>query len=72
MEAGNRLAAKVAIVSGAASGIGAETARVFAAQGAKVVACDVNEADGNAVVEAPACRHSFQRPGSFVTSSRIT
>jgi len=52
MEAGNRLAAKVAIVSGAASGIGAETARVFAAQGAKVVACDINEADGNAVVEA--------------------
>jgi NAD(P)-dependent dehydrogenase (short-subunit alcohol dehydrogenase family) len=52
METGNRLATKVAIVSGAASGIGAETARVFAAQGAKVVACDVNEADGNAVVEA--------------------
>jgi len=52
MESGNRLAGKVAIVSGAASGIGAETARVFAAQGAKVVACDVNEAGGHAIVEA--------------------
>ena len=52
MESGNRLAGKVAIVSGAASGIGAETARVFAAQGAKVVACDVNEEDGNATVDA--------------------
>ncbi|MFT5175894.1 MAG: NAD(P)-dependent dehydrogenase (short-subunit alcohol dehydrogenase family) [Gammaproteobacteria bacterium] len=52
MESGNRLAGKVAIVSGAASGIGAETARLFAAHGAKVVACDVNEAGGNATVEA--------------------
>lgn len=52
MESGNRLAGKVAIVSGAASGIGAETTRLFAAQGAKVMACDVNEVDGNALVEA--------------------
>jgi NAD(P)-dependent dehydrogenase (short-subunit alcohol dehydrogenase family) len=52
METGSRLAGKVAIVSGAASGIGAETARVFAAQGAKVVACDVNETAGRAVVDA--------------------
>ena len=50
MEAGNRLKGKVAIVSGGASGIGAETARVFAAQGAAVVACDVNTALGEAVV----------------------
>ena len=52
MESGNRLAGKIAVISGAASGIGAETARVFAAQGATVVVCDVNEANGNARVEA--------------------
>jgi NAD(P)-dependent dehydrogenase (short-subunit alcohol dehydrogenase family) len=39
-----RLDDKVCVVTGAASGIGAETARVFEAEGAKVVAADVNEA----------------------------
>jgi NAD(P)-dependent dehydrogenase (short-subunit alcohol dehydrogenase family) len=39
------LAKKVAIITGAASGIGAACARAFAAQGARVVAVDVN-ADG--------------------------
>jgi len=36
-----RLAGKVAIVSGAASGMGAATARMFAREGAKVVVADV-------------------------------
>jgi 3-oxoacyl-[acyl-carrier protein] reductase len=36
-----RLKDKVAIVTGGARGIGAETARVFAAQGARVIAWDV-------------------------------
>lgn len=39
-----RLMGKVAIVTGAASGIGAETARVLAGEGAKVVVADFNEA----------------------------
>ena len=51
METGTRLANKVAIVTGGASGIGAETARVFTDQGAKVVICDVNDALGQAVVD---------------------
>ncbi|MDP6564763.1 MAG: glucose 1-dehydrogenase [Alphaproteobacteria bacterium] len=51
METGKRLIGKVAIVSGGASGIGAETVRVFAAHGASVVACDVNEALGQSVVD---------------------
>src|SRR5687767_6322119 len=44
-----RLAGKVAIITGAASGIGAESARVFAAQGARVVVADIN-ADGATAV----------------------
>jgi NAD(P)-dependent dehydrogenase (short-subunit alcohol dehydrogenase family) len=42
---------KVAVITGAASGIGAATARAFAANGAKVVVTDVN-ADGAAAVAA--------------------
>ena len=50
MEDGKRLADKVAIVTGGASGIGAETARVFAGQGASVVLCDVNAVLGQSIV----------------------
>ncbi len=41
-----RLLDKVAIVTGAASGMGASTARIFAREGAKVVLTDLNEAAG--------------------------
>ncbi len=47
-----RLAGKVVIISGAASGMGAATARRFAAEGAKVVVADVLDAEGEAVVAA--------------------
>ena len=47
---GKRLQDKVAIISGGASGIGAETARVFAAHGASVVICDVQEELGHQFV----------------------
>jgi NAD(P)-dependent dehydrogenase (short-subunit alcohol dehydrogenase family) len=49
MEPGKRLVGKVAIVSGGASGIGAETARDFALHGASVVLCDSNAALGEGV-----------------------
>lgn len=41
----------MAIVTGAASGIGESTAILFAAEGAKVVLTDVNEQDGQAVAD---------------------
>lgn len=47
----SRLAGKVAIVTGAASGIGRATALLFAAEGAKVVAADVDKARGDTVVQ---------------------
>jgi NAD(P)-dependent dehydrogenase (short-subunit alcohol dehydrogenase family) len=46
-----RLANKVAIISGAASGMGAATARRFAAEGAKVVIADMMEQEGRAVAD---------------------
>ncbi len=44
-----RLAGKVAIISGAASGMGAATAAMFAKEGAKVVIADRMEHEGKAV-----------------------
>jgi 3-oxoacyl-[acyl-carrier protein] reductase len=44
-----RLAGKTAIVTGAASGFGAEIARVYAAQGANVTLADINLAGAQAV-----------------------
>ncbi len=46
-----KLAGKVAIVTGAGSGMGKEISLLFAKQGAKVVVCDINEQSVQAVAE---------------------
>jgi 3alpha(or 20beta)-hydroxysteroid dehydrogenase len=47
-----RLSGKVALVTGAARGMGEAEARLFAAEGARVAVCDVLDAEGKAVAEA--------------------
>lgn len=46
-----RLAGKIAIISGAARGMGASHARLFVAEGAKVVLTDMRESEGNALAD---------------------
>jgi NAD(P)-dependent dehydrogenase (short-subunit alcohol dehydrogenase family) len=46
-----KLAGKIAIITGAASGIGRATASRFAREGAQVVVADLNEVGGTACVD---------------------
>jgi NAD(P)-dependent dehydrogenase (short-subunit alcohol dehydrogenase family) len=55
-----RLAGKVAIISGAASGMGAATARIFAREGVKVVIADVLEREGRQLADAIGAAARFE------------
>src|SRR5947209_13994679 len=55
-----RLANKVAIISGAASGMGAATARIFAREGARVVVADVLEHEGRQVANSNGAADRFE------------
>lgn len=56
-----RLEGKVALVTGAAQGIGAAIARAFAAEDARVWVTDVNEAAGRALASELGDGHRFER-----------
>jgi len=47
----NRFEGKIAVITGAASGIGRETARLLAKEGARLVLGDLNESAGNALAD---------------------
>lgn len=56
-----RLANKIAIITGGARGMGAETCRLFVAEGATVVIADLLEAEGLALAEELGQAASFHR-----------
>ena len=67
----NRLSGKIAIVTGAGSGIGEATVRAFAAQGAKVIATDIN-GDAVAALAARALATAAVLPKLRLTNGAVS
>ena len=66
MNIGKRLEGKVALITGGASGIGAETARIFAAHGGKLIVADVQDELGENVVDLDEFNDDQNRGGEKV------
>jgi 3-oxoacyl-[acyl-carrier protein] reductase len=66
-----RLATKIALVTGAASGFGAEIARTFAREGAKVLLLDLNP-DGAQAVAASIGPHALAIAGDVTSARDVT
>ncbi len=56
-----KLEGKVAVITGAASGMGAATARLFASEGARVLVTDMNETKGQEVAEELGANGEFKK-----------
>ena len=65
----DRLKDKVAIVTGSTSGIGTGIAKMYGAEGAKVVVCGRREERGQAVVDAIAEAGARRRSTSSISPS---
>jgi 3(or 17)beta-hydroxysteroid dehydrogenase len=56
-----RVQDKIAVITGAASGLGEATARMLAREGAKIVVADIDEGQGNSVAQAIGTEAVFLR-----------
>ena len=56
-----KLEGKVAVITCAASGMGAATARLFASEGARVLVTDMNETKGQEVAEELGANGEFKK-----------